>query len=75
MKSKFTKFQGNNDCPKCHGVGSYKYDDMHGKICEECCTHPEGFHDLYAIDPEGWSSMKGKEVCKFGCGFERIKSV
>lgn len=49
MKSKnadtsiFTKFIGNKDCPKCHGEGGYKYDNVHGKVCELCCTHPEGF--------------------------------
>jgi hypothetical protein len=70
--NKFTKFKGNKDCPKCHGEGSYMYDDMHGQICELCCTHPEGFIEL---DKEFWPEMVGKEVCKFGCGTERNLSI
>lgn len=62
--NKFTHFSGNKDCKKCHGEGSYMYDDTHGKICEVCCDHPRG----------AWSFERGDKnehlngYCIFGCG-------
>lgn len=29
----------NKKCEKCHGRGSYMYDENHAKPCEVCCTH------------------------------------
>jgi hypothetical protein len=67
--SKFEQFRGVNiHCPKCAGTGGYMYDHNHGKICELCCSHPEGFKEL---DPEYWPDSKGKAYCVFGCGAER----
>jgi hypothetical protein len=43
IKDIFNRFAGNKNCPKCHGEGSYMYDDIHSKVCEMCCTHPNGF--------------------------------
>jgi hypothetical protein len=68
--NKFIQFKGNKDCPKCKGKGYYYYDENHAQICELCCTHPEGFIEL---DKEYYPEMIGQEVCKFGCGFKRVK--
>ena len=53
----------NPSCAKCHGVGSYSYDENHGKLCELCCGHRSGpyeFHD------EAREYLNG--YCSDGCG-------
>lgn len=69
--SKFRRFKGNKSCPKCHGEGNYMYDDMHGQICELCCTHPEGW---ISLDPKFFGKDCIKyNFCKFGCGAKKLK--
>lgn len=51
------------DCPKCHGVGSYMYDHNHGKICEVCCPHDDGWWTLGERH-----SHPGALCCRRGCG-------
>jgi hypothetical protein len=66
-----SKLKGIKGCAKCHGEGSYMYDDIHGKICEDCCIHPLGFIQL---NPEIYGeSMRDNEICMYGCGFMRPK--
>ena len=52
------------DCPKCHGTGSYMYDENHGKPCELCCPHDEGYWQL----KEHYGDNNDKWACKRGCG-------
>ena len=53
------------DCKKCDGKGHYAYDDNHGKICEACCPHDEGFWKLEMH----YGEDNGKLCCRRGCGF------
>ena len=73
LKDPFSQFKGNMNCSKCKGAGSYMYDEIHGKICELCCTHPEGFSQL---DPEMFgASAKDYSYCKTGCGARKNKKT
>lgn len=54
-------------CKKCNGHGSYAYDDMHGKICEFCCKHDQGWWEL----KEHYGENNGKLCCRAGCGITR----
>lgn len=58
------------NCPKCHGDGSYMYDEIHGKICERCCDHSEGYIDFHSKYPTMYAE-DGYEYCKKGCGHAR----
>lgn len=58
------------ECPKCHGTGSYQYDENHGKICEVCCKHDKGFLELQGH----YGADNGKMCCKAGCGYTRTKT-
>lgn len=51
-------------CKKCNGTGRYMYDENHITICEECCTHPDGWHKM----EENYDKDTGKYMCKKGCG-------
>lgn len=51
-------------CPKCNGTGSYSYDENHGKICEVCCPHDQGWWLLQ----EHYGNDNGKLCCLRGCG-------
>jgi len=51
-------------CHKCHGVGSYMYDDKHGKPCEICCLHDQGYWQLH----EHYGNNNEKWCCNAGCG-------
>jgi hypothetical protein len=53
-------------CVKCLGHGSYMYDDIHGKICEACCKHDQGWWEL--TEAYGKENV-GKLCCKAGCGY------
>ena len=65
-------------CKKCAGTGWYHYDDNHGKICEECCKHTNGWWKL----SDGYAGYQEDSddnyCCKAGCGtlrrqyFERL---
>lgn len=52
------------DCPKCGGIGSYMYDDIHSTICNLCCKHDQGWWQLGELH-----SHPGKWCCKAGCGY------
>jgi len=54
-------------CEKCGGAGSYMYDENHGKPCEACCDHSEGWF-LLRIH---YGESNGKYACKKGCGETR----
>lgn len=54
-------------CSLCGGKGYYMYDHNHGKPCEKCCKHAQGWWNL----PESSSSyVKGADngCCRAGCG-------
>ena len=51
-------------CVKCNGTGSYAYDENHGKICEACCPHDQGWFQL----TEHYETKNGKWACRRGCG-------
>lgn len=53
------------DCSRCKGVGSYQYDDIHSKPCEQCCEHNNGWWEL----KEHYGEDNGKLCCLSGCGF------
>lgn len=55
-------------CPKCNGAGSYMYDENHGKICEACCPHDQGWWLML----EHYGQNNGRYACKRGCGETRI---
>ena len=60
----------NPTCKKCGGSGTYMYDNNHGKICELCCPHDQGWHEV----TEGFTGYKkgaDNAVCKAGCGTMR----
>lgn len=50
-------------CSKCGGTGSYMYDENHGKPCEVCCEHNQGWWQLteHYSHPGWW-------CCRAGCG-------
>jgi hypothetical protein len=54
-------------CWKCQGQGSYMYDENHGKPCEVCCAHEQGWwllsahHARFSPAHDTWS-------CGRGCG-------
>jgi hypothetical protein len=52
------------DCPKCQGKGWYAYDENHGKRCECCCLHNQGWWLLR----EHYGADNGKWCCIAGCG-------
>ena len=52
------------ECPKCGGKGWYSYDDNHGKPCELCCPHDNGWFELR----EHYGERNGKFACGAGCG-------
>lgn len=54
------------NCPKCTGTGWYSYDHNHGKPCEVCCTHPEGWWKL--TEHHGASDEKYAACYRPGCG-------
>lgn len=41
------------------------YDENHGKPCEVCCPHDQGFWKLEKY----YGKDNGKMCCKLGCGF------
>lgn len=57
-------------CSKCNGTGWYAYDHNHSKICEHCCTHPDGWWELtehyYRYEKD-----KDNACCRKGCGTMR----
>jgi hypothetical protein len=80
----FTYSRGKNpNCEKCHGEGSYMYDENHGKPCELCCDHKTGYR-MMKIDydkhgkkkePEDqfWGIHAGWYNCAAGCGLTKNK--
>ena len=60
----YAKANARPDCPKCNGAGTYMYDHNHGKICELCCQHDQGWWQLTELH-----SHPGKWCCKGGCGY------
>ena len=59
-------------CSKCKGKGYYIYTTIgtpHGKLCEVCCKHKEGFWEL----KEHYGEDNGKLCCITGCGFTKQK--
>ena len=56
------------NCKKCEGKGHYNYDHNHGKICEVCCPHDEGFWLLTEHHQNA-----GMMCCLRGCGFVKEK--
>jgi hypothetical protein len=52
-------------CPKCGGRRWYPYDANHGKPCEVCCQHDQGWWQLAG---DGYGDDRGKWACKAGCG-------
>jgi hypothetical protein len=53
------------NCPKCHGTGSYMYDEHHGTICDLCCDHAHGWWVLR----EHYGKNNNKFCCLGGCGY------
>ena len=57
-------------CPNCYDPGSgenrgsYMYDESHGKPCELCCEHSQGFWLLL----EHYGEQNGRWCCRAGCG-------
>ena len=64
--------KGDPDCPKCKGKGHYHYDHNHGKPCELCCKHDEGWWDL-SPEHHGDAFHPGEDngCCRAGCGIMR----
>ncbi len=52
-----------SECPKCQGVGWYRYDEIHSTVCDLCCKHDQGWFQL----SEHYGSNNGKWCCK-ACG-------
>lgn len=52
-------------CWKCSGARWYAYDEYHGKPCEVCCPHDQGWWQLPA---EGYGDRGGMWACRAGCG-------
>jgi hypothetical protein len=40
------------------------YDHNHGKLCEECCPHAEGWFQLVTH----YGPLNGQWACRAGCG-------
>lgn len=60
------RYMPNNKlCKKCNGTGGYMYDEIHGKLCEECCPHTNGWWILR----EHYGKNNGKFCCFSGCGY------
>jgi len=59
-------------CKKCNGEGWYKYDHNHSTICNQCCTHDQGWWDL-SKEHHGSSYIDGGDngCCRNGCGTMR----
>lgn len=58
-------------CVVCNGTGSYHYDENHGKKCEYCCLHDQGWWPL-TEDFSGYVSGEfDNHCCKAGCGTMR----
>ena len=53
-------------CPKCGGKGWYSYDDNHGRPCEACCPHDQGWWEL-SENHAGYIAGGDNQCCR-GCG-------
>lgn len=51
-------------CPKCNDTGWYPYDHNHSSICDQCCSHDEGYFELI----EHYGEKNGMWCCINGCG-------
>jgi len=51
-------------CKKCNGTEHYMYDKNHIKVCDSCCTHPDGWWKM----EKHYGNDNGKYACKKGCG-------
>ena len=54
-------------CQKCGGTGRYMYDHNHGKPCEVCCKHDQGWWELTKYF-SGYIEGADNRCCKAGCG-------
>lgn len=54
-------------CPKCNGTGWYNYDHNHSTVCNECCTHSEGWWEV-TKHYNGYIEGSDNRCCKNGCG-------
>jgi len=58
---------GASPCSLCGGAGHYMYDENHGKICERCCTHDQGWWEL-TEHHAGFVEGEDNRCCRAGCG-------
>jgi hypothetical protein len=58
---------GDPPCSLCGGDGHYMYDENHGKICEQCCTHDQGWWELTEYHA-GFVEGEDNRCCRAGCG-------
>lgn len=62
-------------CEQCYSddedknMGWYMYDEHHGKPCERCCAHDQGWWQL----GEGYGYDNDMYACRAGCGDVRLK--
>jgi hypothetical protein len=54
-------------CSLCGGKGHYMYDHNHGKPCEGCCKHAEGWWEL-TEHHAGYIAGVDNACCRSGCG-------
>lgn len=57
----------NIHCNKCNGAGWVRYDEWHLTVCDECCTHSNGWWLL----ENHYGEDNGKLCCLSGCGKTR----
>jgi len=54
-------------CSLCGGEGHYMYNHNHGKPCEQCCKHAEGWWEL-TEHHAGYIAGADNGCCRAGCG-------
>jgi len=54
-------------CSLCGGKGHYMYDENHGKPCEQCCPHDQGWWNL-TEHHAGFVEGGDNRCCRAGCG-------
>ena len=58
---------GSASCSLCGGKGHYMYDNNHGKPCEGCCKHTDGWWEL-TEHHAGYIAGADNGCCRAGCG-------
>lgn len=67
LKPQREAFDQQQACSLCGGKGHYMYDDNHGKPCEQCCKHTDGWWEL-TEHHAGFIAGADNGCCRAGCG-------